>query len=131
MSELVTSPGESEIAIHRDIPRQYRLSVDGNRSGSPWYEAVAQMEAVHPGQARELVWSAECWPVELAGWAFAETKPFWLVRVIRGVEPARLWPVAASWVELEALEASPPIPEGRSATTARAACAGDSPSLHG
>ena len=30
--------------------------------------------------------------MELAGLAFAETKQLWLVRVIRGVEPARLWP---------------------------------------
>jgi len=36
------------------------------------------MEVVHPGQARELVWSAECWPAELAGLAFAETKQLWL-----------------------------------------------------
>ena len=50
------------------------------------------MEVVHPGQARERVWSAECWPAELAGLAFAETEPLWLMRVIRGVEPARLWP---------------------------------------
>ena len=87
------------------------------------------MEVVHPGQARELVWSAECWPAELAGLAFAETKQLWLVRVIRGVEPARLWPVKTSWVEPEAREASPPRPAGRSATKARPACAGDSPYL--
>ena len=87
------------------------------------------MEVVHPGQARELVWSAECWPAELAGLAFAETKQLWLVRVIRGVEPARLWPATASGVEPEAREASPPISEGRSAATARPACTGDSPYL--
>jgi hypothetical protein len=53
------------------------------------------VEDVHPGQAREPDWSAECWHVELAVSVFAETKRLWLMSVISGVEPARLWPATS------------------------------------
>jgi hypothetical protein len=53
VSQLVAHPGESGIAIHREILHRYRTSVDGNRSPSPWYEATnsGQAEAAHPGSA--------------------------------------------------------------------------------
>jgi hypothetical protein len=93
VSELVVYPGECETAIHRGILHRRRYSVHGNRLGSPWYEATnsGQEEGVHPGQAREPDWSAECWHVELAVLVFAETKRLWLMSVISGVGPARLW----------------------------------------
>ena len=92
MSELVVYPGECETAIHRGILHRHQSSVHGNRLGSPWYEATnsGQVGGVHPGQARELVWSAECWHVELAGLMFAETKPLGLMSVTLGGEPALL-----------------------------------------
>jgi hypothetical protein len=94
VSELVVYPGGRETAIHRGILHRHQSSVHGNRSGSPWYEATnsGQVEGVHPGQAREPDWSAECWHVELAVSVFAETNRLWLMSVIFGVEPARLWP---------------------------------------
>jgi hypothetical protein len=84
------SPGGSEIAIHREIPHQYRPSVDGNPSGSPWYEAThsGQAEAARLGRASGLVWPAGCWRVELAGLAVGGTKQLWLMSVTPGVEPA-------------------------------------------
>jgi hypothetical protein len=59
--------------------------------GSPWYEAtnLGQEEGVHPGQARELGWSAG-WHVELAVSVFAGTKQLWLMSVTHGAEPELL-----------------------------------------
>jgi hypothetical protein len=95
VSELVAYPGESEIAIQRDIPHRNWYSVDGNPSGSPWYEGthLGQAVLVHLGRVRELVGSSECWHVELVGSAFAETNRLSLMNVMFGVEPALLWPV--------------------------------------
>jgi hypothetical protein len=77
---------------HREILHRYRRSVRGNRSRSPWYEAThsGQAEAARPGPAWELVWSAGCWHVNLAGLAFAVTKQPWLRSVVLGAESALL-----------------------------------------
>ena len=49
-----------------------------------------QVEVVHPGPARGLVSSVECWHVAPGGLVFAEAEQPWLMSVILGVEPSLL-----------------------------------------
>lgn len=81
----------SDTEIRRQIPYWHRPSVDGNQLGQFWFAVTnsGQVEVVHPDRARELIWPAECWQVEVAGSVFAETRQLWSMSVILGAEPAR------------------------------------------
>ena len=61
MYQWVAHPGESETAIHREIRQRHRVSVDGNRSRPPWYEAPNSRQAAagRPDPTQELV--RTCW----------------------------------------------------------------------
>jgi hypothetical protein len=91
--QWVAHPEESEIAIHREIRHRHRLSVDGNRSPSPWYEAPnsGQAEAGRPDPTQELVRPAGRRQAGLAGVAIAgRRQQLWLTSVILGAERALL-----------------------------------------
>ena len=79
--------------IHREIRQRHRVSVDGNRSRPPWYEAPNSRQAAagRPDPTQELVRPAGCRQAGLAGLAVAGRKQqLWLTSVILGVEPALL-----------------------------------------
>jgi hypothetical protein len=105
-------------------------SVDGNQSRSPSYAAMnsRQGEAERLARAPGRVGPSERRAEELAGPVFSMTRQLWLMSVNLAVEPVQLWMALGSWEESAAQEASPPRPEARSASTARPACAGASPS---